>query len=60
MGSDLSYEDLMEDPRLEHSYTAAVSGTEDVDGRRCWTLDLTAKVEGLAYLVGQLEWVLTL
>jgi negative regulator of sigma E activity len=26
-----------------------VSGTEAVDGRNCWVLDLTAKVEGLAY-----------
>ncbi len=38
-----------EDPRLEHSYSATVSGTEAVDGRNCWVLDLTAKVEGLAY-----------
>jgi len=49
MGSDLSYEDMMEDPRLERSYAAAVAGTEDVDGRRCWVVQLTAKVEGLAY-----------
>ena len=49
MGSDLSYEDMMEDPRLERSYAAEVAGTEDVDGRRCWVAQLTAKVEGLAY-----------
>ena len=49
MGSDLSYEDMMEDPRLERSYAAEVAGTEDVDGRRCWVVQLTAKVEGLAY-----------
>ena len=49
MGSDLSYEDMMEDPRLEHSYAATVTGTETVDGRTCWVVSLTAKVEGLAY-----------
>ncbi|HTT68651.1 MAG TPA: outer membrane lipoprotein-sorting protein, partial [Gemmatimonadales bacterium] len=49
MGSDLSYEDMMEDPRLERSYAAEVAGAEDVDGRRCWVVQLTAKVEGLAY-----------
>jgi len=49
MGSDLSYEDMMEDPRLEHSYAATVSGTDTVDGRKCWLLDLTANREGLAY-----------
>ena len=56
MGSDLSYEDMMEDPRLEHSYSATVSGSEAVDGRSCWVLDLTARVEGLAYQTRRL-WV---
>lgn len=49
MGSDLSYEDLMEDPRLEHSYTAAVSGSDTADARLCWVVALTGKVEDLAY-----------
>ncbi|HXQ29300.1 MAG TPA: outer membrane lipoprotein-sorting protein [Gemmatimonadales bacterium] len=49
MGSDLSYEDTMEDPRLEHSYVATVSATDTADGRNCWVLDLTAKEEGVAY-----------
>ena len=49
MGSDLSYEDMMEDPRLEHSYTATISGTETVDGRSCWVVELKAKVENIAY-----------
>jgi outer membrane lipoprotein-sorting protein len=49
MGSDLSYEDMMEDPRLEHSYTAAVTGTETVDGRSCWVVELRAKVQDIAY-----------
>ena len=56
MGSDLSYEDMMEDPRLERSYAAAVSGTEAVDDRDCWVLDLTARMEGLAYHTRRL-WV---
>ncbi len=56
MGSDLSYEDMMEDPRLERSYTATVAGAEDVDGRRCWVVQLTGKVEGLAYETRRL-WV---
>ena len=49
MGSDLSYEDMMEDPRLEHSYAATVSRSDSAGGRRCWVVELTAKVEGLAY-----------
>ena len=56
MGSDLSYEDMMEDPRLEHSYAATLAGADTVDGRGCWVLDLKAKAEGLAYETRRL-WV---
>ena len=49
MGSDLSYEDMMEDPRLTNLYTATVAGEEAVEGRPCWILDLTAKSEDIAY-----------
>jgi outer membrane lipoprotein-sorting protein len=49
MGSDLSYEDMMEDRKLTEVYTATLTGSEEVDGRRCWVLDLTAKVEDVAY-----------
>lgn len=56
MGSDLSYEDMMEDPRLEHAYEATVSGTDTVDARPCWVVDLAARREGLAYETRKL-WV---
>lgn len=49
MGSDLSYEDMMEDPRLTALYTAAVSGEEAVEGRPCWVLDLVSRGEDIAY-----------
>ncbi len=49
MGSDLSYEDMMEDHRLENLYTAKVSGEDTLDGRPCWVLDLTAKKEDVSY-----------
>lgn len=49
MGSDLSYEDLMEDRMLRDLYVARVSGEEDYEGRPCWVLELTAKEEGVAY-----------
>ena len=49
MGSDLSYEDLMEDPRLADLYTAATAGADTVSGRTCWILDLTARDEDIAY-----------
>lgn len=49
MGSDLSYEDIMEDPKLENMYTATVSGEDTLDDRDCWVLDLTAREDDIAY-----------
>lgn len=49
MGSDLSYEDMMEDPELASKYDAVVVGSEVVDGRECWVLELHANTEDVAY-----------
>lgn len=55
MGSDLSYEDMMEDPRLSEIYDAKVTGKEIIDDRSCWVLQLTA-TKDLAYHTRKL-WV---
>ena len=49
MGSDLSYEDMMDDRKLSDIYTAKVIGDEVIDGRKTYILDLTAKVTDAAY-----------
>lgn len=49
MGSDLSYEDMMEDRKLTEIYDATVSGEEIVNGRNTWVLELTAKVDDATY-----------
>lgn len=49
MGSDLSYEDMMEDPHLNHIYAAKVIGQENVADRPCWILQLTATTSTAAY-----------
>ncbi len=49
MGSDLSYEDMMEDRKLTDIYTATVIGKEKLNNRTCFVLDLTAKVNNTAY-----------
>ena len=49
MGSDLSYEDMMETRKLTDVYDAEVAGKEAVDGRDTWVLDLTARTDGVAY-----------
>jgi outer membrane lipoprotein-sorting protein len=43
MGSDMSYEDLMEDPKLQNLYESKVSGEATLVERPCWLLELTAK-----------------
>ena len=49
MGSDLSYEDMMEDPRLLEIYDANLMGTEIIDNRSCWMVMLVAKKPDVAY-----------
>ncbi len=48
-GSDLSYEDLMEDASLAGLYAASVSGSDSVLGRAAWKLELVAKSADVAY-----------
>lgn len=49
MGSDLSYEDMMNDTPMQQQYNALVTGEDVVDGRKCWVLELTAKVSDINY-----------
>lgn len=49
MGSDLSYEDSMEDKRLQNLYAAEIEGEETFLERPCWVLELSAKVDDVAY-----------
>ncbi|MDR2428231.1 MAG: outer membrane lipoprotein-sorting protein [Candidatus Margulisbacteria bacterium] len=56
MGSDMSYEDMLEDPVLANNYSAAIAGEETLDDRPVWALELTAKKDNLAYAKRRL-WV---
>jgi outer membrane lipoprotein-sorting protein len=56
MGSDLSYEDMMEDKKLQIHYTAVVTGTDTIDNRQCWLVELQAKTKDIAYEMRKL-WV---
>lgn len=49
MGSDLSYEDMMEDPHLPNLYSATFASLDVFNGRDCWVLDLKARKEDIAY-----------
>jgi outer membrane lipoprotein-sorting protein len=56
MGSDLSYEDMMDDRKLTDVYNADVIGEEKTDGHETFVLELIAKVEDVAYYKRKL-WV---
>ena len=56
MGSDLSYEDMMEDRKLTDVYSAKVTGNEAIDGRNTYVIELTAIVDDAAYY-SQKIWV---
>jgi len=49
MGSDLSYEDMMETRKLTEMYNAKVIAEELVNNRKTWVLELNAKVENVSY-----------
>ena len=49
MGSDLSYEDMMEDRELLEIYDVKYIGEELIGDRKVWILELDAKVEDVSY-----------
>lgn len=49
MGSDFSYEDMMESRELMKAYDSTVEGSEAVDGRDCWKITMIAKESGVSY-----------
>tara|TARA_R110002049_G_scaffold284644_3_gene465246 strand:+ start:144 stop:881 length:738 start_codon:yes stop_codon:yes gene_type:complete len=50
MGSDLSYEDMMEDRKLLDAYNAEILKEDTLDGRNVYVLELNAKVDDIAYV----------
>lgn len=49
MGSDLSYEDMMEDVKVSEAYKATIEGFEDYEGKRVAVLRLTARDTSTTY-----------
>ena len=49
MGSDMSYNDMMEDRPLIELYKSTLEGSVEIDGRDHWIMLLEAKVKGLSY-----------
>jgi outer membrane lipoprotein-sorting protein len=51
MGSDLSYEDMMDDATYADNYKAEVTGEETLRETKCWVLQLEATTEDVTYQV---------
>ena len=49
MGSDMSYNDMMEDRPMEELYEATLEGSIMIEGRDHWIMVLEARVKGLSY-----------
>ena len=49
MGSDLSYEDMMEDHKLSKSYTATFDSFANIETIKCAVLNLTARDRKITY-----------
>ena len=49
MGSDVSYEDMMNSADFDDMYDAKVLGEEMIDGRKHWKLEATAKDSSVSY-----------
>ena len=56
MGSDMSYEDMMNDKPLLQQYNAEVTNSELLDGRKCWVVLLTAIIPDVNYFTRKM-WV---
>ncbi len=56
MGSDLSYEDMMDNVKLLEDYEAGVIGSELIDERDCWIVELQAKTAEVNYQIRKI-WV---
>lgn len=56
MGSDMSYEDMMQASSWRAVYGGEVTGEDVVDGRKAWKVDLKAKVPDATY-ARRLVWV---
>jgi outer membrane lipoprotein-sorting protein len=56
MGSDLSYEDMMDNAELLEDYDAGVIGSEVIEERDCWIVELQANTAEVNYQVRKI-WV---
>ncbi len=49
LGSDFSYEDMTENPKMLENYDGELQGDEEIDGEPCFVIHLMEKERGMSY-----------
>jgi outer membrane lipoprotein-sorting protein len=49
MGSDMSYEDAINNDTLESLYNASIVGSEEINGKQCWIIEFIGKKKTISY-----------
>jgi len=57
MGSDYTNDDILKESSVVDDYTHVIEGEEDVDGRLCWKIKLTAREDADVLWGYQVWWV---
>ena len=57
MGSDFNNDDLVKQSSIVVDYTHKLLGTESIDGRECWKIELTPKADAAVVWGKILSWV---
>ncbi|MGR3812235.1 outer membrane lipoprotein-sorting protein [Jiulongibacter sp. NS-SX5] len=57
MGSDLTNDDLVKETSNKDDFTSKIIGTEVINGRKCWKIDMTPKPEAAVVWGKIISWV---
>ena len=57
MGSDYTNDDILRESSVVDDYTHTIEGEEEIDGRQCWKIKLTAREDAEVLWGSQIWWV---
>jgi len=57
MGSDYTNDDILKESSVVDDYTHEIIGDEEIDGRTCWKIKLTAKEDAEVLWGSQIWWI---
>lgn len=57
MGSDYTNDDILRESSVVNDYTHEITGEEDIDGRRCYRIKMTAKEDAAVVWGHQIRWI---